>query len=604
MNYLFFCFTFLIFSLSNNAWADKKKLNLSTRQVKNEILVQFKNSMTIQAQTQMLERRGHQLVRKFKSGNWHHVKIKNEESIDQVLQVYKSDPNVLSVQPNYIYKINALPNDPNFGLLWALKNTGQTIAGATYRTSNPGINTRDMSLEAAWNQITDCSSVIVAILDTGIQYNHQDLAANLWSTAAYPNHGYNFVNDTNDPMDDNGHGSHVAGTIGAVGNNAVGSAGVCWKSRLMAVKILDASGSGSSADIINGVNFAVNNGAKVINMSFGGSAGGQAEQDAITNAGNQGVVVVVAAGNDATDNDNPNSQTYPCNYGLSNMVCVAALDQAYGLATFSNYGATKVHVGAPGTNISSSWIGTVGAIGDDFKTNGVIDWTRVGTGWAATTKTFNSGGMNVVFDVLVNPPNWDGSTQLYTNNMDARAYKVFNLVGYDKLELDFFVFLDTEINNDFFNVNASRTGGDPFVNGTQVVSGSGSTNGSAENITADISTCNTATCSVGFQMTSDNAGTDFGAAILAFQINTLIKNNTSYNVINGTSMATPHVTGLAAMIMAYNPSYTVADVVQSIKNGGTLTTSLSGKTSTGRAVNAMGSLSYIAAPTGVSAGLR
>jgi subtilisin family serine protease len=593
-----------LFSIPSLAAKKPLKINTKTPYVNDEILVQFKTGMSDSVKAQVASSLSNRVVKDLKAGNWSQIKLNSGQSVDQMVINYKKNPNVQSVQPNYIYRIKAVPNDPSYGQLWALKNSGQSITNAIYTTNNPGVNTRDMSLEAAWNQITDCSSVIVAIMDTGIRYTHNDLAANMWTVAGFPNHGFNFVANNGDPMDDNGHGTHVAGTIGAVGNNAVGGTGVCWNVKLMAVKILDAEGSGTSANIINGLNFAVNNGARIVNMSFGGASGGQAERDAIMNANSRGVIIVVAAGNEGANNENAQTETYPCSYNTPNMICVAALDQAYTLAPFSNYGLTKVHVGAPGTNILSTWNGTAGVIRDDFNTAGAIDWTRVGNGWGYQSRNFSVNGVNTALDVLSNPPDWDGTTELYTNNTDTRAYRQFNLAGYNRLELSFLLFLDTEVDDDFLNINFNAAGGDPFVNGTEIASATGSTNGATESINLNISQCNTATCTVGFQLTTDNNQADFGAAVLLFQINTLITNNIGYNISNGTSMAAPHVAGLTAMVMAFNPSYTMSDVIQSVKNGGTAAASLSGKTSTGKAVNALGSLSYIATPTGVSAVMK
>src|SRR6266705_2422094 len=192
-----------------------------------------------------------------------------------------------TVQPNYIYHAAAVPNDTQYAQLWAFKNTGQTITTGTYSPTN-GTTGDDMNIEPAWGHITDCSSVVVAVVDSGVNYTQEDLAANMWNGGFnFPNHGFDYVDSDNDPMDLNGHGTHVAGIIGAVGNNAKGTTGVCWTASIMAVRVLDATGSGSDVTIIQGIDFAITNSAKVINMSLGhGGPFSQAFSDAITSAQN------------------------------------------------------------------------------------------------------------------------------------------------------------------------------------------------------------------------------------------------------------------------------------------------------------------------------
>jgi subtilisin family serine protease len=224
-----------------------------------------------------------------------------------------------------------------------------------------------------------------------------------------------------------------------MGNNGTGTTGVCQKASIMAVRVLDATGSGTTATATQGIDFAVTNGARVINMSFiGGGSPDTLFSNAIANAQNSDVVVVVVAGNETNENDAAGGARYPCNFTQPNLVCVAALDQNYALANFSNWGATSVDVGAPGTNILSTWAG---------------------------------------------------------------------------------------------------------------------------------------------------AGS----------------NNSSYNTIDGTSMASPEVAGLATMLRAFNPQYTFVDTVGAIKNGGRSVPALAGKTTTGKAVDVMSSLAFINPPTGLTA---
>lgn len=564
--------------------------------VSDELLVKFRPGVSAQFQQQSISSLGAQTIRALnQSSGWMHLKLLPGLSVDQALAAYQNDPNVESVQPNFIYHIAAAPNDPSYSQQWALKNTGQTVTNAytqppssplSYTTSNPGTSGDDLGTESAWGYITDCSAVTVAVVDSGVNYNHGDLAANMWNGGVtYPNHGYNYVDTNNDPMDRNGHGTHVAGIIGAVGNNSTGTAGVCWKASIMAVRVMNAMGSGTTSAIVQGVNFAVTNGAKAINLSLGGSNFDQAFSDAITNAQTNGVVVVVAAGNDGLNNDSGTTPVYPCNYTHSNIICVAALDQKYLRASFSNYGATSVDVGAPGTNILSTWAGT-NAVSTDALTSGWIFSTTTSGGWTYGTVS----GTQYLLDPAVGQ---------YNDGTDDRAYKTFSLAG-DVALLRTSATVNVA-NSDYFRIGYKNAGGDPFGGGTiSGVTGVATTYA----INGDISSCISASCSIGFQLQTDVSGTDIGVGITGFSIQTLTLNTTSLNTINGTSMATPAVAGVATMVRAYNPSYTYTDVITAIKSGGVAAAALSGKTTTGKAVDAMRALAYINPPTGVTASVQ
>ena len=272
----------------------------------------------------------------------------------------KRHPEVRYAEPNYLLHADVTPNDPQFGQLWGLKNTGQVVNGTA---GTPGA---DIKAEAAWSVTTGSPGVVVGVVDTGIDYTHPDLAGNVWSNPGgvggcpAGTHGYNAITRTCDPRDDNDHGTHVSGTIGAVGNNATGVAGVNWTVRLMGLKFLDASGSGSTADAITAIDFAVQ--AKIagvnvraLNNSWGGGGFSQALLDEINKAGANGILFVAAAGNSSSDNDT--APHYPSSYGAANEIAVAATDQRDGLASFSNWGRLSVDLGAPGTNVLSTITG-------------------------------------------------------------------------------------------------------------------------------------------------------------------------------------------------------------------------------------------------------
>ncbi len=571
--------------------------------VEGEILVKYKSNTTPTFQKQSIENKfGSRRLKKLNTHGLSHVQIPKNRKIDEVIADFRDDPDIEYAQPNYIYKISTVPNDTYYSREWGLKNTAQTISNtglggpdSPIATNNPGTVGSDMSLETAWDTVTDCRSVVVAVVDSGVNYNHEDIAANMWDGGAtYPNHGYDFVDSTNDPMDKNGHGTHVAGTIGAIGNNGIGTTGVCWRANLMAVRAMDATGSGTSASIVQGIDFAVANGAKIINMSLGGTVFDAAENSAIANARTSGVLVIVAAGNEGTNVDDALTPSYPCKYTQDNILCVAALSQNNTLASFSNFGINSVDVGAPGTNIVSTWPGTHSTITDTLTTGWNFSTTTAG-GWGYKSLNFGTAT-----NTLSNPTTYNHTSAQYANNTDDRVWKIFNLSGKSSSVLEFYLMIDSEQNNDLFSIKAKSSTGDP-TSGVELDSVSGSTSGTRYPASYDISPFISANTSIGFNFNSNVSITSFGVNISAFSIKSLAPNNITYNVISGTSMASPHVAGLAAMIFAYNPNFNYTDVLNSIKNGGIANPSLAGKTVTGKAVNATNALAYINPPIGGAA---
>jgi thermitase len=575
-----------------------------------EVLVKYKDVTTTAHVNRSLDAiRGVKVEDLISANKLVRVQLLSNQSVESALAQLQNNPDVEFAQPNFIYHATTtVPNDPYFTQQWDLSNTAQVVPSPSPSTGpndpdptdNPGIAGKDMNLEAAWDYVTDCSAVVVAVVDTGVDYNHEDLAANMWNgPSPFLLHGVNFQDSTNDPMDNNGHGTHVAGTIGAVGNNGLGTSGVCWKVQLMAVKSLDATGSGLTSTIANGISWAATNGANVINLSLGTGTDDPTMDAAITSAQTAGAVVVAAAGNSSTSDDV--TPFYPCSSSPThpNLICVTALDQSYNLASFSNFGTTSVQVGAPGVNIVSTWPYAVDRMKDDFTT-----WT-LGTGWGRSTNfEFSSTGDSL----LSNPGNWNGTTSLYASGLSSDAYSTYNLTPtsgpWDILQLQFYEGYNLAVSHAFVKTYVNSAGGDPVTSGVLQNSSSGNTGLTANFNTYDLSSsCATATCSVGFQFTSDSttpvAG-DTGAFIIRFEIQKGLYGTSSYNVLEGTSMAAPHVSGLAAMLFAFQPSYTYADVIDSLKYGGDPTTSLTGFTSTGNAVNAMGSLEFIRAPQNVT----
>lgn len=278
------------------------------------------------------------------------------QNTDALVAALSHNPRVDYVEPNYVVYAFATPNDPRYGELWGLKNTGQVIQGFA------GTAGADIKAEGAWDVTTGTRTVVVGVVDTGIDYNHTDLAANVWSNpggiggCAAGTHGFNAITKSCDPNDDNNHGTHVSGTIGAVGNNAVGVVGVNWATSIMGLKFLNAAGSGTTADAISAIDFGVKAkiagvNVRVLSNSWGGGGFSQALLDEINKAGANDILFVAAAGNDASDNDR--TPHYPSSYNSDYIVAVAATDNNDQLASFSNWGATSVDLGAPGVDILS-----------------------------------------------------------------------------------------------------------------------------------------------------------------------------------------------------------------------------------------------------------
>jgi len=287
------------------------------------------------------------------------VELAPGTSVVDAVAAYQASPFVVYAQPDYHVRLEYTTNDPSFsdGDLWGLNNLG--LSGSTADA--------DIDAPEAWSITMGAPNVIVAVIDSGIDYRHPDLARNLWTNVAevagdgldndangYIDdvHGFDFANWDGDPMDDDGHGTHVAGTIAALADNGRGVVGVSPNVQVMALKFLDASGEGYLSDAIAAINYAVSMGAQISNNSWGGGPFDRVLRDTIRNAGDGGHLFIAAAGNDDSDNDALPS--YPASYRLENVISVAATNSNDRIASFSNWGATSVDLAAPGVGILST----------------------------------------------------------------------------------------------------------------------------------------------------------------------------------------------------------------------------------------------------------
>lgn len=285
------------------------------------------------------------------------VRFPDGTDVGALIDVYRADPLVRYVEPDFVYHTQAVPNDPRFGELWGLHNTGQ----------NGGLVDFDIDGPEGWDVNSSAPGIVIGSIDTGVDPNHQDLAANIWTNPGevagngidddangYVDdvRGWDFLGNDNNPQDDHSHGSHTMGTAAAVGNNGVGVAGVAWSARIMALKICNAGGGCDLSAAVAATDYATENGARLTSNSWGGGSYSQAMKDAIDRANAAGVLYVAAAGNNGRDTDA--SPFYPASYDSPNVISVANMTRFGGRSSSSNYGATSVDLGAPGTDILST----------------------------------------------------------------------------------------------------------------------------------------------------------------------------------------------------------------------------------------------------------
>ena len=330
--------------------------------VSREVLVKIRagaSQSDIATLHQMTDADEGQRLSDLKSGTLWRFRSRSKNA-DALVTALQKNPNVVYAEPNFIVRLVGAPNDTSYAQLWGLKNTGQTINGSA------GTAGADIDAEPAWTVTTGSSSIVVGVVDTGIDYNHPDLAANVWSNpggkgnaaCGAGTHGFNAITKTCDPMDDHSHGTHVSGTIGAVGNNGTGVAGVNWTTSIMGLKFLSYSGSGTTANAVAAIDFAVQAkidgvNVRVLSNSWGGGPFSKALLDIINKANEHDILFVAAAGNNYGNNNDIYAH-YPASYATPNMIAVAATDNRDDLAYFSNFGPTTVHLGAPGVSVLST----------------------------------------------------------------------------------------------------------------------------------------------------------------------------------------------------------------------------------------------------------
>lgn len=518
---------------------------------------------------------GSVMVRLDGSSAWREVTLPRGESVAEAIDRLDGDPRVAEASPNFIYRVAATPNDSDFGLLWGLENNGQS----------GGTSDADVDATEAWARTTGSAGVTVAVVDTGIAYDHPDLSANMWSNAGEiaangrdddgngfvdDVRGWDWYDDDGDPYDRNGHGTHVAGVIGARGGDGYGVPGLNWRVKLMALRTLGPTGAGTTADLARAFRYAVAQGARIVNASLGGPDRDPVLEDIIQSAPD--VLFVFAAGNAGTNNDS--APFYPCNESSANVICVAATDQNDRLASFSNYGGSSVDIAAPGKSIVSTWLP------DNAATSGTYALADSAAGYANNAD---------VWIATVDPVSLVDETDC------GLRYKV-------RAEL---------AAGDVFTIERSITPGVWIpIDGSALT---GTTSASVLTKTLDLLSDGQAV-SIRFRLTTNAAGTDDGVFIDEVGIDCAsgsvwsdgfeaelatrwVSGGTAtpwvratkvgvWAYSSGTSMAAPHVAGVAALVWAAAPNAGVTRVRNALLESVDKVSALSGKVATGGRLNA------------------
>ena len=555
--------------------------------VEGEVLVTWQPATTLDGAKASAGRHGAEMKEHFAWLSEHHHKVmglvrSGSRTTAEMIKELQADPDVLAAEPNYIRHVSALqPNDTYYGNLWGLNNTGQTITTSANGTIT-GTSGDDIRFTAAWNLAPTSSptEVVVAVIDTGLDTSHPDIAANLWTNSGeiagngidddgngYVDdvHGYNFVDGNSNIADSGYHGSHVAGTIAAVGNNSLGVIGVAYKAHVMVLKVSNDGDTISNSAEISALQYAAmmkSRGVNIvsINASFGGGSSSSTESAAIQAAGDAGIVFCAAAGNSTANNDT--TPTYPANYRLSNMIVVAASDQNDQLASFSNYGATTVDLAAPGENIYSlypTWLSTTAA----SVTKGTTTYAANGMGYAGSTTgitatLINCGNGN---SASVFPSTVRNNIALIQRGTQTFATKVT------------------------YAMNAGAVGAIIYDNVSETL------------FSGTLATYGTWIPAVSVSMAD-------GTSLLALVntsvtlTNALVPANL-YQYLDGTSMATPHVTGAVAFSAMNYPAETAAQRVARVVNHATAVPALAGKTKNGGRLNLYNMIDTVATLAGL-----
>jgi thermitase len=469
------------------------------------------------------------------------VSFDDTVSIETRVKNLIENPNIKNVQLNYKYTIQgeSAPNDPLLKNQWEHKKA---------------------DIQKVWNETTDCGQKIVAVLDTGINFTHADLL-----DSAYPK-SYNAINSEENVIDFNGHGTLMASIIGAKGDNRKGVTGICWATKIMAVKVLNEAGEGYSSDIIKGISFAVKNKASILNLSFGSYFSEDSFlKKSLEKAISKGLIAVVPAGNQSADTEK--KRFWPCSFKLKGMLCVASTKSDGNLADFSNFSEKEVDLAAPGENIFGIAPGSFKEIKDNFE-----------DGWGYSEDSGIMEAQNCL------------SSNKKLLGIPKDFCKVDDLEKLSQWAKKDFGGLVSTFDFSYVQFSAKTVGRLNFLINQEFVE---EISEEQSEYFIDLGICRRKNnCLLEFSNGEKNSK----VAIGDFRIWGLTLGNSTYQRKTGSSLSAAYVTGLVALIGTFNPKFSAEEVIHTLKEGSRFSKKLQGKIGGARMVDPFGQLKFLSKP--------